>query len=199
MSTKIYYAWRIEGLRSLKQIHEFGRKTLAPAIKEIVRNRLRSLMADIDGTPAELRKKYIRDYVLQKDKDAKKFISPKIEMAFYPSRKGVMLIPFCEGSLHGLEVREYLDSLEGCVPWGYWNNTDRPQEVSRREWRQRRKDWNSLFDSEPMIPSFGEVGLTMTLHTEGQPWADQIWPPKEYPEMWADMMKPTEDEREDPQ
>lgn len=191
MSTKIYYAWRIEGLRSLKQIHEFGRKTLAPAIKAIVKANLRQMIDSSSMTPKELRTEYTKRFVFQKDEQLKHLFSPKIEMVFYPSRKGVMLIPFCEGSLHDRSVRDYLNNLEGCIPWGYWNNTDKPEEISRREWRQRRDDWESLFD-EPMIPSFGEVGLTMTLHNEYQPWADRIWPPEEYPEMWADLKKPEE-------
>lgn len=188
MSTKIYYAWRIEGLRTLKAIHVFGRHVLAPAIREMVKDNLRKCMEGSDLTGKELRQDYTKKFVFQEDTRLKQLFSPKIEMGFYPSRRGVMLIPFCEGDLHGVTVREYLNNLENCKPWRYWNNSDKPDDVSRREWRQRRDDWESLFD-EPgnRCPLFGEVGLTMILHSEYQPWACQIWPREQYPEIWADV------------
>lgn len=63
MSTKIYYAWRIEGLRTLKAIHAFGRQTLAPAIKEIVKTNLRKHMEGSELTEKALRQDYTKKFV----------------------------------------------------------------------------------------------------------------------------------------
>lgn len=186
MSTKIYYAWHIEGLRDLKKIHTFARKTLAPKVKEAIRENLRNFMAKLNLSQKELRTEYTRKFVLERDEYLKRSRSPKVEMSFYPSRKGVMLIPFCEGDFHGRCVHAILDGLEGCVSWGYWNNTDKPDDVSYQEWRRRRDDWESLLD-EPQIPSFAEAGFSIVLHTSYNPWADQLWPREQYPEVWSDL------------
>lgn len=38
--------------------------------------------------------------------------------------------------------------------YGYWNNTDEPENVTEEEWEERRKAWSSIDDASP-----SEVGL----------------------------------------
>ena len=42
----------------------------------------------------------------------------------------------------------------------YWNNTDRPDEVSAKEWRQRKKVWEAVFKNTWSIQ---EIGMTFSL------------------------------------
>jgi hypothetical protein len=40
---------------------------------------------------------------------------------------------------------EHLRSMPGVVEFDYWNNTDRPEELTAREWGQRARTWNQVF------------------------------------------------------
>jgi hypothetical protein len=51
------------------------------------------------------------------------------------------------------------EGLPGVEPWGYWNNTDAPEDVSASEWEQRRQTWNRL----TLHKAPATVGLTWTL------------------------------------
>lgn len=55
------------------------------------------------------------------------------------------------------ELRELWESCEEVSEYGYWNNTDPQEGVSRREWARRREDW------EAALPGIGipmEHGIT---------------------------------------
>ena len=32
----------------------------------------------------------------------------------------------------------------GLSPYGYWNNTDRPDDMSARQWARRKRDWQNI-------------------------------------------------------
>ena len=51
-------------------------------------------------------------------------------------------------------VQEHLLSVEGIVEFGYWNSTDRPDEISAREWNRRGKIWHNAFDDKAGVPRF---------------------------------------------
>lgn len=53
----------------------------------------------------------------------------------------------CVGAL------EHLRSLPGIVEFDYWNNTDRPAEISAREWSQRARLWDQVF-RDPAVVRF---------------------------------------------
>ena len=40
-----------------------------------------------------------------------------------------------------------LDKLKGIEDFGYWNNTDKPEEISDSHWEKRKKIWNELLTS----------------------------------------------------
>ena len=53
-------------------------------------------------------------------------------------------------------------------PYGYWNNTDMPDDVTEEEWDKRHQDWSEAFSgSSSWVPS--EAGWSVNL-AEGQPW-----------------------------
>jgi hypothetical protein len=55
-------------------------------------------------------------------------------------------------------IREYLSAQfdQIGIDYSYWNNSDRPDELTARQWKARGEVWNRLFEDSP-IPS--EVGL----------------------------------------
>jgi hypothetical protein len=92
------------------------------------------------------------------------------------------LIPrngFCLGILY-CEQQEFYSILlkEKCVrEFGYWNNTDKPDNVTSAQWRHRRDTWDAAFKKSP-IPSL--VGFTTELFGEYE------WPAD--PTEWKTMM-----------
>jgi len=51
-------------------------------------------------------------------------------------------------------VYDHLLSVEGIVDFGYWNSTDRPDDISAREWNRRGKVWHTAFDDKAGVPRF---------------------------------------------
>jgi hypothetical protein len=72
-----------------------------------------------------------------------------------PHKKKMILIPF------GLskEINKHLDKK--FKQYGYWNNTDRPDDVSNKEWKAREKFYDGL-DSRGH--TFAHFGFSYDLH-----------------------------------
>lgn len=71
----------------------------------------------------------------------------------------------------GDTVKTILDSSPEVSDYSYWNNTDRPQEITQEQWDKRREDWDavlgdnwgldqSMFSFKP-VSSFEISGLTL--------------------------------------
>lgn len=60
------------------------------------------------------------------------------------------------GMTFGREAHEALwFSLHFVQRWGYWNNTDRPDDVSERRWAERRRTWDRILgDRTPAMAGF---------------------------------------------
>lgn len=77
----------------------------------------------------------------------------------------VLLLPALEGPplvlLYSEEASSYRRALVGahaCTDFSYWDNSDKPKNVKKAEWEDRRRQWDSLGDHSP--PS--ECGLLLT-------------------------------------
>lgn len=63
--------------------------------------------------------------------------------AVSPSRRGgALLMVLSRHEAHATMLR----SIPGVVPYAYWNNADRPGDVTAYEWAQRRDDWFASAD-----------------------------------------------------
>jgi hypothetical protein len=61
---------------------------------------------------------------------------------FAPHNKKILLFPY-------YEQHEYLGLLKKYFnDYGYWNNTDKPDDVSVKNWNVRRKSWNDVLDEK---------------------------------------------------
>lgn len=71
----------------------------------------------------------------------------KSSLTFREHKGRIYIIPYlgylCEG------LRKVLEKDDRLEEYGYWNNTDRPEEVSARQWAARKKVWEPMTDSEP--------------------------------------------------
>lgn len=63
-----------------------------------------------------------------------------------PDTGTILAIPYTE-------VRAYLDALRthpAVTPYGYWNNTDRPDDVTAAHWEARRAAWERCAGADPV-------------------------------------------------
>jgi len=58
--------------------------------------------------------------------------------------------------------------------YGYWNNTDKPDELTNRQWDRRRKDWDIALEHFGGIPSMNGFSIDCTTKYTGRPDADEI-------------------------
>ena len=83
-------------------------------------------------------------------------VDTDFQIVVFPRMKGWIGIVYTE---HEAWFQKWL-SLPKVSEYGYWNNTDAPENVSDRAWRQRRHDWGrALLSKEPGIPAMH--GLTI--------------------------------------
>jgi hypothetical protein len=54
------------------------------------------------------------------------------------------LIPYCDGASLMGGVLDFLREYTGLEEYGYWNNTDKPDQISDLEWDERCATWNRL-------------------------------------------------------
>ncbi len=84
-------------------------------------------------------------------------------MSFHSlNKKWLLFIPFGNGIcnlFYNLLESKNPEDIEfvqkyGIETYGYWNNTDRPDDVTARQWTKRRKDWDIVFPPTSIgIPS----------------------------------------------
>jgi hypothetical protein len=49
------------------------------------------------------------------------------------------------------DYREEFESIEGVEFWGYWNNTDQPDDVTDEQWDERRQVWDRILGWDPPV------------------------------------------------
>lgn len=79
-----------------------------------------------------------------------------VEIVFLPGRRGLYGIMYAEQSV----VHTAWLSRPSVRPYAYWNNTDRPDDVSDREWARRERTWDLLL---PGATAPAAAGLTVTI------------------------------------
>lgn len=80
--------------------------------------------------------------------------SPSIDYSFHISvapldESNCLAIPFFE---HCHDYSELLASMPWHIPYGYWNNTDRPDDIDQDEWDTRLQNWTKILSPE-WVPS----------------------------------------------
>lgn len=58
------------------------------------------------------------------------------------------LIPYCDSRCYLSGVLDFLQKEDRLEDFAYWNNTDKPEEISESEWDERSRVWNDLTDHD---------------------------------------------------
>jgi hypothetical protein len=161
MSTKIYYGYRC----SVKTFNE----VFLPAFREHclakVQERIELLMDAV--LPEKIREYYenknwqeempYEEFLVKKEKffrfrtvfklaceaskdDKRNFISClDCSLNVWLHKNNVYIIPYGETWIY-----DDFKLPEGAEDYSYWNNTDRPDEISNRKWNERRNNWEAV-------------------------------------------------------
>lgn len=78
------------------------------------------------------------------------------------------------------------EAIPNIMDFSYWNNTDKPDDVSAKDWARRKKVWSTIFSGSVRCPDDAGIGINL-LSVEGS-WK---WPKEE--DILANV--PTLDER----
>lgn len=170
MSTKIYNGFKLKGFKSLDRafhlMAEHRANMQAAASNEAARmlaERACTLYDELylSGSPMErpaLAQAYddIDTNLLAAEKHrAKSYYDLDVSVALAStSNHTVIGILFCGND----RLRRKFFSLPAVVEYGYWDNSDPPEDVSNLEWNKRRGQWNEVLrDGIPAQEMFNMV------------------------------------------
>lgn len=153
MSTKIYNGYKIN-ITSLYKLNEFCQE-LGQKIKqkreELIQETYCELIQELLVTICSSeRSEKLENYnytlignifnFLKKEKESKRrnIYDFGFNVMFFPFKTKTLAMLFCEKK-EFIEIWEEYDCVDEYV---YFNNTDKPDHISKRHWTQRRKEWD---------------------------------------------------------
>tara|TARA_B100000614_G_scaffold258752_1_gene281847 strand:+ start:101457 stop:102284 length:828 start_codon:yes stop_codon:yes gene_type:complete len=103
-----------------------------------------------DSSVAEVVTKFLLDNAKEMSRELRAR-DPEHDFTFslsvYPFDDYTLLFPICEQQ----DVIEAIGKIQGVEEYGYWNNTDQPDDVTDEEWEERGKIWEEACDMGPLI------------------------------------------------
>ncbi len=75
-----------------------------------------------------------------------------------PTPTRILALPFCDGN----EMVDLWYQQPGVEPWGYWDNTDPPEDVSLKEFKARGKEWDVALGHKPPVEAMFMWQATQT-------------------------------------
>jgi hypothetical protein len=182
MSVKIYYGYRFKK----KHLHEFT-TTFRDAHYQVVLHHVRKICASNFTRLDTWNDKIQACLNLSSDAAASSHRTPMFDIEcgwklfFPPNSLYVLAYPYGENPVAGDRVKhpEWLEH------YGYWDNTDRPESVTARQWSKRKKDWKiytqpsgqnyglilEVVNLKDGISSFSRASLYVDLQKLGEPCA----------------------------
>lgn len=125
------------------------------------------------GSPVSRAHRELRNR--QKEIKTTGYRDPMVDFGFE-----VSLLPLKQGKhssfllgIYHTEQEKFAEALKAkhwFIEYGYWNNSDRPDDVSKAEWARRKKDWDTALPGAG-IPSMHGFNFTLVSN-------DLILPPR---------------------
>jgi hypothetical protein len=168
MSTKIYTGFKIDTIDILEVqaiLNEHHKSVKEITKEKIIEHLIKSAVKEFDRDTIEKKdtdKNYISEanYDMEdRQKKIKQTMSRDPEVDFDAE---IAIFPF-EGKFYGIyytEKEEFYDNLltnSKVVEFSYWNSTDHPKNITKQEWEEREKIWDTIFKGNE-LPC--EIGFT---------------------------------------
>lgn len=166
MSTKLYDAWRmpVMPMAKFQKWIDHLRETFKPMADDMLLTEMtRRAVHDYDSRcvfPNAEGHKEERNVLLhawsdvrceyrkiKKDSERNPSVDAECEIIFAFKGRYIYMVVFSEVQ----KYKDYIANLPGVEHYGYWNNTDRPDNITQREWRRREKIWDDIFKSSFMF------------------------------------------------
>tara|TARA_Y100000588_G_scaffold221434_1_gene235330 strand:- start:48915 stop:49751 length:837 start_codon:yes stop_codon:yes gene_type:complete len=153
MSTKLYDGLRIKNAKEEDVIAKLD--SLKPLFKEVLRNTIAKKISSeyfnmVDNVFNNDNPQLPCDYaqnILKKEmeniKNDKRSIMFQYDFVIYVKqyKSDVYLYPFYR-ELNDLNI--LMEKIPELEDFGYWDNTDKPEEISESHWKKREKIWNTI-------------------------------------------------------
>jgi hypothetical protein len=160
MSTKIYRAYRLNKNSDFWPFVSDTKKRGVEEVQKVLRSLYTSMAGvveqkDVDayierfGSRSESRARHeiahqraregYRDQLGRSERDVFDF---DVCIAIRNHKRRIYLIPYCDSLMR--KTLDFLDQDPRLDDFAYWNNTDRKEEVSAREWKHRGKIWDEM-------------------------------------------------------
>jgi hypothetical protein len=98
----------------------------------------------------DLVRKGFRENVTRLERDT---YSLEVSIAVYPHKGRYYLRTFCEPCSVVGTVLDFVEQLPELEEYHYQNQTDRPEEVSPRDWSERKRVWNEIVETDNGVGS----------------------------------------------
>lgn len=179
MSTKIYNAYLLEGhdLGSAAQLlQKFKMATLRPMMEELKAKTLaRRAVQLFDkatiGLDTEKGNYVSRAWREMRDEQKNAVAGvrePDVDfsckLSLINHRSGVYVVMYSEQA----DFTCAWEKIPGVVDYSYWDNTDRPDDVSAKDWKKRQRVWDSIFKGDVRSPD--DAGLSIELLSVEGSW-----------------------------
>lgn len=138
MSTKIYDAWIFSrSIESLIPALMRYRKVVRDAALVAMGREIR--FSELAGV------QFWRDAIEKATQSMRRGpLNLACSIMLYPTPIGTLIKPFGIDDLNVAGVPAIGKAIRGVKEYQYWNNTDRPNRITAKEWNQRRRMWNSV-------------------------------------------------------
>lgn len=76
----------------------------------------------------------------------------EVSLSILPISDAILCIPSANNSILSKELKALLIDYFHVEEYGYWDNTDMPDELTEDEWNKRREDWNKALPDALGVP-----------------------------------------------
>ena len=81
----------------------------------------------------------------------------EFNITFIPSGKNILALTYCN---YEEKYLQYWEALPNVSEYKYWNSTDRPKNISEKEWNIRAKKWDRALENSPIESGFNIMILS---------------------------------------
>jgi hypothetical protein len=166
MSTKIYNGTCLPAM-SMTALLKFL-KSIQPEFKAKMQKRIDTMNIRVStfeydnrtlglSTETDSISSFFDDYL--RDLVKKGYFTPQSEIAIFPLKNKILTIFYGER-----DMEKIWSENKKVKPYGYWDNTDREEGISSKEWAQRKKDWDKVLLNDDLtgVPSLDGFGFNFT-------------------------------------